>query len=321
MNLKILVQHKITSMGPVSISNNTNKKNDIVWFSAVDYPDNGSVMNYNTTSKKFNVFELSKETGIPISIIEDDRGILWINDHATSIFFTFDTKTNQTKKYSTSLPSTRNNTSSLPYFNEYRDRKLWFNEHEGNAIGYFDPKNDTMVEYHIPTRSKIWGNTSNPLQFAIDHTGSIYFTEWTENKVGILKSNNIDKILFFMNVSKNVIELNSKEDKGETIHISLYNNEMNNSSKTDLPKSKNDGGKVKMFVSSSISKSGQLWNITGNFSNDEFLLTEISNTMPYNLTLDIKPTKNVIPGNYTLTISARYENSITYSKILDLIIK
>ncbi len=60
------MQHKITSMGPVSISNNTNNKNDIVWFSAVDYPDNGSVMNYNTSSKKFNVFELSKEAGIPI---------------------------------------------------------------------------------------------------------------------------------------------------------------------------------------------------------------------------------------------------------------
>ncbi|MGZ8891204.1 MAG: hypothetical protein ACXW0J_07370, partial [Nitrososphaeraceae archaeon] len=316
-----LVQHKITSMGPVSISNNTNNKNDIVWFSAVDYPDNGSVMNYNTSSKKFNVFELSKEAGIPISIIEDDRGKIWINDHATSIFFTFDTKTNQIKKYSTSLPSTRI-TSSLPYFNEYRDGKLWFNEHEGNAIGYFDPENDTMVEYHIPTRSKIWGNTSNPLQFAIDHTGSIYFTEWTENKIGILKSNSIDKIPIFMNISKNVIELNSnKEDKGEIIHISLYNNEMNNSSKTDLPKSKNDGGKVKMFVSSSISKSGQLWNITGNFSNDEFLISEISPNMPYNLTLDIKPTKNVIPGNYTLTVSARYENSITYSKIIDMIIR
>jgi len=316
-----LVKHKITSMGPVSISNNTNNKNDIVWFSAVKYPDNGSVINFNITSKKFNIFELSKEAGIPISIIEDDRGILWINDHATSIFFTFDPKTNQTKKYSTSLPSTRI-TSSLPYFNEYRDGKLWFNEHEGNAIGYFEPKNDTMVEYHIPTRSKIWGNTSNPLQFAIDSTGSIYFTEWTENKIGILKSNSIDKIPIFINVSKNVIELNSKEeDKGEIIHISLYNNNEtnNNYSQTDF---KNDGGKVKMFVSSSISKSGRLFNITGNFSNDEFLISEISpNTMPYNLTLDIKPTKNVIPGNYTLTVSARYENSITYSKILDLIIR
>jgi streptogramin lyase len=76
-------------MGPVSISNydDTNNKNDIVWFSAVDYPYNGSIMNYNTTSNKFTVFELSKEdAGIPISIIEDDEGILWINDHATSIF-------------------------------------------------------------------------------------------------------------------------------------------------------------------------------------------------------------------------------------------
>ena len=44
--------------------------------------------------------------------------------------------------------------------------------------------------------------------------------------------------------------------------------------------------------------------------------------MPYNLTLDINPTKDVIPGNYTLTISARYnENSITYSKIIDMIIR
>ena len=320
-----LVQHKITSMGPVSISNDDmNNENDIVWFSAVDYPDNGSIMNYNITSKKFNVFELSKEeAGIPISIIEDDRGILWINDHATSIFFTFDTNTNQTKKYSTSLPSTRKNISSLPYFNEYRGGKLWFNEHEGNAIGYFDPKNDTMVEYHIPTRSKIWGNTSNPLKFAIDHTGSIYFTEWTENKVGILKSNSINKIPLFMNISENVIELNSnKEDQGEIIHISLYNNEMNNFSKIDLQKFKDDDdGRIKMFVSSSISKSGQLWNITGNFSNDEFLISEISPTVPYNLTLDIKPTKKVIPGNYTLTVSARYENTITYSKIIDMIIR
>ena len=317
-----LLQHKITSMGPVSISNDdTNDKNDVVWFSAVDYPYNGSIINYNTTSKKFNVFELSKEAGIPISIIEDDRGILWINDHATSIFFTFNTNTNQIKKYSTSLPSTRI-TSSLPYFNEYRDGKLWFNEHEGNAIGYFDPKSDTMVEYHIPTRSKIWGNTSNPLKFAIDHRGSIYFTEWTENKIGILKSNSINKIPLFMNVSESVIELNSKkEDKGEIIHISLYNTKMNNYSKTDLPKFEVDDGKVEMFVSSSISKSGQLWNITSNFSNDKFLFSDIFFDIPYNLTLEIKPTKNVIPGNYTLTVSARYENTITYSKIIDMIIR
>lgn len=330
-----LVNHKITTMGPASINNNNNNNNkinnkkDIVWFSAVDYPYNGSIVNYNITSKKFNVFQLTKEAGIPISIIEDNKEKLWINDHATSLFFKFDPKSGQIKKYSTSLPSTRNNTSSLPYFNEYREGKIWFNGHEGNAIGYFDPENDTMVEYHIPTRSKIWGNTSNPLKFAIDNTGSIYFTEWTENKIGILNSSGIDKIPILMNISKNVIELNSRENKGDTINISLYNNNQinNRNNETDLIKLNNNNkkesdDKVKMLVSSSISKSGILWNITGSFSKEEFLMSEINpTTMSYNLILEVKPTKNVVSGNYTLTISARYENIITYSKILDMIIR
>ena len=76
-----------------------------------------------------------------------------------------------------------------------------------------------------------------------------------------------------------------------------------------------------MLVSSSISKSGILWNITGSFSNDEILISDIS-SKPYNLTLEVKPTENAAPGNYTLTISTRYgyENSLTYSKIVDMII-
>jgi virginiamycin B lyase len=326
-----LVNHKITTMGPASINNNNNNNNnkkDIVWFSAVDYPYNGSIINYNTTSKKFNIFPLPREAGIPISIIEDNKENLWINDHATSLLFKFNPKNGQIKKYSTSLPSTRNNTSSLPYFNHYREGKIWFNIHEGNAIGYLDPENNTMVEYHIPTRSKIWGNTSNPLKFASDNTGSIYFTEWTENKMGILNSSSIDKIPILMNVSKNVIELNSRENKGDTVNISLYknNNQVNNNySNIDLTKLNNNkkeiDDKIKMLVSSTISKSGILWNITGSFSKDEFLISEINPNIPYNLTLEVKPTKNVIPGNYTLTISARYENSITYSKILDMIIR
>lgn len=320
-----LINHKITTMGPVFINNNSNKK-DTVWFSAVDYPYNGSIVNYNITSKKFNMFQLSKNAGIPISIIEDSEENLWINDHATSLFFKYDPKKNQIKKYSTSLPSTRNNTSSLPYFNEYREGKIWFNEHEGNAIGYFDPENDTMVEYHIPTRSKIWGNTSNPLKFGIDNTGSIYFTEWTENKIGILNSSGINNIPILMNVSKNVIELNKGENKGDTIGISLYNNNQinkKNYNETDLNINKEVNDKVKMLVASSISKSGILWNITGNFSKNEILLSDIPSTLPYNLTLEVKPTKSVVPGNYTLTISARYgyENSITYSKIVDMIIR
>ena len=61
-------------------------KKNVIWFSAIDYPYDGSIINYNITSKKFNVFHLTEEAGIPISIIEDDLGKLWLNDHATSLF-------------------------------------------------------------------------------------------------------------------------------------------------------------------------------------------------------------------------------------------
>jgi hypothetical protein len=34
--------------------------------------------------------------------------------------------------------------------------------HEGNAMGYYDFANRTLVEYQIPSKSVVWGNTSNP---------------------------------------------------------------------------------------------------------------------------------------------------------------
>ncbi|HJT83574.1 MAG TPA: hypothetical protein VJ697_03740, partial [Nitrososphaeraceae archaeon] len=46
-----------------------------------NYPYNGSIVNYNISSKKFNVFQLTKDAGIPISITEDDKKNLWLNDH------------------------------------------------------------------------------------------------------------------------------------------------------------------------------------------------------------------------------------------------
>ena len=112
-----------------------------------------------------------KGSGVPIGVAEDNAGILWINDHATNLFFRFDPKTSQITKYSTSLPTSRNDTTTLPYWNIFKDNKIWFNEHEGNAIAYFDTDNSTLVEYQIPTRGVLWGNTSNPLKFALDKEG------------------------------------------------------------------------------------------------------------------------------------------------------
>ena len=194
-DFKDKINQKFVTMGPLTITKNKTINNnsvaidttdlnsfiiekkdqqiprEIIWFSTMDYPEVGSVVRFDINTKEFEVFELPKNAAIPVGIVEDDQGRLWINDHATNLFFMLDPSSGKTKQFSTSLPSTRNSTTTLPYFNELREDKLWFNEHEGNAIAYYDIKDSTLVEYHIPTRSKIWGNTSNPLKFTIDSNG------------------------------------------------------------------------------------------------------------------------------------------------------
>jgi virginiamycin B lyase len=64
-------------------------------------------------------------------------------------------------------------------------------------------------------------------------------------------------------------------------------------------------------------------NLTSTFSKDRFSTTDLPITsggpyQPYKTTLEINPTKYTVPGNYTLTISARYNDDITVSKIIDL---
>lgn len=76
----------------------------------------------------------------------------------------------------------------------FRDGKVWFNEHYGNAIASYDPKDKMLVEYYIPSK--------NPLRFILDNNGSIWFTEWTENKLGIIPRDKLDQIPITLSVSK-----------------------------------------------------------------------------------------------------------------------
>jgi virginiamycin B lyase len=75
-----------------------------------------------------------------------------------------------------------------------------------------------------------------------------------------------------------------------------------------------------MFATSSIAKNGQLWNITNKFDKSVFSASNafVSSLEPLKTTLYLSPTETVVPGNYTLTVSARYNDEITYSKVIDL---
>jgi virginiamycin B lyase len=305
----------IESIGPTTVSSNgsNNSNNNIVWFTAVDFPEGGQIVRFDMDKEEFEIFELPIGSGVPIGIAEDDKGRLWINNHATNLFFMFDPLTEEVVQYSTSLPTSRNSTTTLPYWNAFRDGKVWFNEHEGNAMAYFDIANSTLVEYQIPTRSEIWGNTSNALKFALDSKGSAWFTEWTENKIGVLDSKKLDDLPIWLSLSNDKIILDRRNLAGEqeeSLQIFVYPN------RTNLEEP------VKMTVAGSMSYSGRLWNMTGQFSEDLFYFPKKggSNILPHIVTLTLEPTQDLVPGNYTLTVGARYD-SMTYSKIVSLVVK
>lgn len=182
------------------------------------------------------------------------------------------------------------------------DYKLWFNEHEGNAIAYFDTKTSTLVEYQIPRGAQRWGNTTNPLKFDIDSKGSVWFTEWSENKLGVLEADKIDELPISISVSEESIVVDKSADRSYKVAITV------NPRQQDLDEN------VKMTVADSISSSGRLWNMTGNFDRDSFYL---ANNSPQTVTLALTPEPELVAGDYTLTVGARY-GEVTVSKIVKL---
>jgi virginiamycin B lyase len=302
------------TMGPLTITNK-GSNNETVWFTAVDFPESGHIIKFDINRKKFEVLRLAEGVGVPVGIVEDDKGRLWINDHATNLFFMFEPQTGKVIKYSTSLPTSRNSTTTLPYYNMYKDGKLWFNEHEGNAMAYFDTANSTLVEYQIPSKGEIWGNTSNPLQFTLDNNGSAWFTEWTENKIGLLDSEKAKNLPLRVSVPANSTTINLDKEKdrdGKSIKIYVYPNRSNLDAEIK-------GEPVQMTVAGTMSYTGKLWNLTGQFSNAMFNFPEGS-IEPQIVTLKLTPDKDLVPGNYMLTVGARY-GTVTYSKMVNLNVK
>jgi virginiamycin B lyase len=337
--LNLSKQINFDSTGPISNSfgfnqnessknTNSNVAKENLWFSTVNFPIGGQLVKYNIAKQNLSVFDLTSRHTIPLSVAEDEKGRVWTNDHASSLFLMLDPSTGNIKQYSTSFPLPLN-TTSLPYYNQYRDGKLWFNEHYGNAIAFFDVKNNTLVEYHIPTEDSFWGNASNPLRFVFDNNGSVWFTEWTENKIGVLHKEKINNLPITISTSKNNVSLEKTSGKGDSVDILIYKNNsnplINNGNKSLTNQSSSSQlSNITMFATSSISKIGSLSNMTISFNPDHFSITSdnmSTSTQPLKTVLKIEPSKNVVPGNYTLTISARYNNEVTYSKIIDLNIR
>ncbi|MDN5845423.1 MAG: hypothetical protein L0H53_04020 [Candidatus Nitrosocosmicus sp.] len=350
--LDFLNQIQFVTMGPISngygyVKNDSNQntkminnQSEVLWFSTVSYPVGGQLVKYDIGEETSSIHDLTHLNAVPISISEDENGNVWVNDHDSSKFIMLNPNTGAIKQFATSNSSTASK-STLPYYNEYRNGKLWFNEHYGNAIAYYDKENQTLVEFIVPSVNPLWGNGSNPLRFAIDDHGSVWFTEWTENKLGVISKEKIEQIPISVYTSKDKIRIDSSNNIGDSVevYVSKSNSQaldgsssssdgLSNYTTTQNSNSEfNDSANITMFVTSSKSDTGELSNLTSKFSTKNFTIestnprseinaTEVIRT--YNTTLDINPAEGLEPGNHTLTISARYNNDLTVSKIIDM---
>jgi virginiamycin B lyase len=324
----------LISTGSLAVDNDRNA----VWVSMLAFQKRGEILRYDIGTKTFKVFDMPEELASPVGLVVDNSGNLWITDHGTSIFYKLDTSTGNITKFVTSKASPRifgigsvdSNTTSnsnininnapagaytLPYWiQKSGDGSLWFNEHTGNRIAKFDPINNTLIEYWIPTQNKKFGmcqnnnnnnaadknnnqkcGIANALQFSVgqnkDDSNQIWFTEWSENKIGKV---NVQKQLPF-HVSIPIKEVAVK--RGESLEV-----------KVDIDTSTNQ--RIRMVAAGTFTSTGDLGNSTGSFSEESFSLSA-GNTKQ--ISFIFTPSSDLKAGVYMLMIGAENDD-VSYLK-------
>lgn len=288
---KDVTEFKISS-GSVVVD----KERNAVWTSVLAFQEKGQVFRYDTVTKDTKIYDLPQELNSPVGLAVDDSGNVWVTDHGTSIFFKLDPASGDLTKYTTSVASDRlyggpapPNAYTLPYWIERApDGTIWFNQHVGNKIDRFDTKTGTLVEYWIPTQNENWANCpegaascgiANALQFSVGPDGQVWFTEWSENKIGRIDSK--AQIPFSVSADDEVTVR-----KGDSTEIKVTVN-----SSADV--------KGTMAASGTFTNTGQLGSSTGIFSESAVSLTAGSSKQ---VSFVFTPAEDLAPGQYILML-------------------
>jgi virginiamycin B lyase len=304
------------------------KNNNSVWLSMLAFAKKGQIFKYDINTKTFEIFNLPSDLNSPVGIaLDNNNSDLWITDHGTSIFFKLDYSDRKITKFVTSQASPRifgrNSTSeelaaaaapsaaayTLPYWiNEGSNGSIWFNEHTGNKIAVFDPVNMTLIEYWIPTQNALFGQCqptnakncgiANLLQFAVGNNNEVWFSEWSENKIGTVDT--YKDLPFSVSSSEKDVTI----AKGKSAEIKLNLNATSSSS----------GQIINMIKSGTFTATGGLGNSTGSFSEESF---SIAPGKSKQISFIFTPSSDLKSGEYTLMVGAE-NNAISYLKAIKI---
>jgi virginiamycin B lyase len=279
----------------------------------------------------------------------------------------------------TQINDLRNKYYTLPsWIKKSSDGSIWFNQQQGNKISKFDPSEQELVEYWIPSQNSEWGNCedigwsnrqglveqnhtvmqncgiANVLNFALmenDNKGrnedgnnaveEVWFTEWSTNKIGRIDANK-DRP-FEIKILESDREVTVKRGESEKIDLVIEKNfkKGNNDQNDDIDDNAgydddNDDDEdeqisirglseyndlIMMTAAGTFTSTGYLGNSTGYFDvpiisyegnsddNDDDIEQEVS--------FVFTPSKNMIPGEYTLMLGAE-DKSISILKAVKM---
>ena len=289
------------------------KKNNNVWISVLAFGYKGQIYKYDITNESFKKYDIG-DLPSPVGMTLDSKGNIWISDHGTSIFVKLNPLNGSLTKYVTSPISSKifageqvsSQAYSLPYWMKSGlDNSIIFNEHTGNKIGIFYPDNQTLVEYWIPSQNNLFGQCppdlpenscgiGNILQITNEtNKQSIWFTEWSENKIGYVDTG--VSLPFSINTIENEIRLSPGESKEIKLQIDSYVD-----------------SSLRPISSSSLTPSGNLGTSYGVFSENSIKLKNgDSKEISFVFTLS----NDVAIGNYVLMVGAE-DDAISISKAI-----
>ena len=276
--------------------------NDRLFISLLAFNTKGQILGYDLKNNTFTSYEMPDDITSPVGLTLDLNDNLWVTDHGTSIFYRLDPASGDITKFTTSTVSPRTLGQSkaiaaaytLPYWIKTGENgTIWFNQHTGNKMSSFNPNNMTLTEYWIPSQNKLWGpcqdevsqcGISNALQFDVGKNNEVWFSEWSENKIGRVLT---DRLL---PISISVLPNNFTLQRGgnEEVRINVTSN--SNASLT-----------ADMLAAGSFTTTGNLGNVSGLFSENSVRLQPGQTKQ---ISLIIAPTLEVESGNYTLMVGA-----------------
>ena len=309
--------------------------NDDIWYTNWLFQQGGFLVKFNQNDYRNDVSDSGEQFlplidyisayALPVQLLTpngitfSDDGLLWIADTTSSSFFSFEPSSEKFIQYITADPmfETYGNQTGIikspisrPYWIENDDQgRLVFNEQTANNISVMDPKTQSLIEYHIPSKNPNWGDCDSGVE-VLDNCGiaqvfdfaisgeKIWFTEWVENKIGVVDTS----VSLPFEIDFEYDALNLTPSSSATFHFIVSPQFGNN----------------ELDLSSVISTTHDFLDV--DLIHDSVNTFKLNSDDSVAVHVEISASDDALPGTYKILLGA-HSSDVTISKFLTVIIE